>query len=44
MDDDAMTVEYQDDVTNFLERDELFPMQNFEGVAEWDIADLKSFD
>lgn len=44
LDEDAMNVEYQDDVSNFLERDEMYQMQDFNGVAEWDIADVEQFD
>jgi hypothetical protein len=39
-----MQVECKDDVTNFIERNELYPMQNYKGIAEYDILNPNKYD
>lgn len=39
-----MSVEYQDQVTNQIEADELYPMQTYTGLPEFAIADHEKFD
>ena len=43
-DDDSMVVEYKDEMQNQYEKDQLYPMQGYEGAAEWDIADRAKYD
>ena len=43
-DDDEMVVEYKDEMQNQYEKDQLYPMQGYEGAAEWDIADRSKYD
>lgn len=44
LDEDAMQVQSMDNITNFVEQDQLYPMQNFQGIAEYDIADRNKYD
>ena len=39
-----MKTEYKDDVTNFIEVDEMYPMQNYQGIAEFDLFDYNKYD
>lgn len=39
-----MSIQYQDDIDNFLERDEMYPQQNYQGLPEFDIADRTFYD
>lgn len=43
-DPDALAIEYKDDVANFLERNELYPMQHYEGIPEFDLLDREKYD
>ena len=44
IDDEAMNIEYKDNVMNYLEREELYNMQTYTGVPEFDIFDSSKFD
>jgi hypothetical protein len=37
-------VEDKDDVANYLEQNELFPMQNYDGIPEFDVLDREKYD
>jgi hypothetical protein len=43
-DEEAMTVEPKDDATQFVETDELYPMEGYTGTPEFDIADREKYD
>ena len=44
VDDTADVSERQDAVSNFVEREEAFPQADYEGAAEFDIADRECYD
>lgn len=44
LDDESMVVQDMDDVTGYLETDELYLMQTFKGLAEFDIADREQYN
>jgi len=33
-----------DNITNFVEQDQLYQMQNYQGIGEFDIADRTKYD
>jgi hypothetical protein len=37
-------MEYKDNVTNHYEKDQLYPMQGYQGAAEWDVMDRAKYD
>jgi hypothetical protein len=39
-----MHVEYKDDVQNFMEKNQAFPMAGYKGQPEFDIADREKYD
>jgi hypothetical protein len=39
-----MNIQYQDNIDNFLERDEMYPGQNYQGLPEFDITDRNLYD
>ena len=43
-DEEAMTVEPKDDATQFVETDELYPMEGYTGNPEFDIANREKYD
>lgn len=44
IDEDAMHVEYKDNVQNFMEQDQAYPMQGYKGQPEFDISDREKYD
>ena len=44
LDEDAMQVQDMDNITNFVEQDQLYQMQNYQGIGEFDIADRTKYD
>ena len=43
-DDEARVVEYHDNIEHQITRDELYNMQGYDGIPEFDIADRKNYD
>lgn len=44
LEEDRVNVEDKDDVANYLEQNELFPMQNYDGIPEFDVLDREKYD
>ena len=44
VDEEQVNIEDKDDVANFLEQSELFPMQNYDGIPEFDVLDREKYD
>lgn len=41
--DEEMVVERQDDISNFLTADENFPMEGYDGIPEFDVANFDKY-
>jgi hypothetical protein len=44
LDENALAVEFKDDVANLLEQNEMFPMQHYEGIPEFDLLEREKYD
>jgi len=39
-----MQIEDKDEITHLIDTDTQYPMQGYDGVPEWDIADREKYD